>query len=130
MSTFGKSLIRSAKEAVAIARGEADPATYKVYVPTDLDVKAIRQALHMTQSEFANRYGFPVATLRDWEQGRGRPDTAARAYLLVISREPKAVERALMLGTQTDPKHKVLEGSSKTRGYRRSGGAKRLATAR
>jgi putative transcriptional regulator len=130
MSTFGKSLIRSAKEAVAIARGEADPATYKVYVPTDLDVKAIRQDLHMTQSEFANRYGFPVATLRDWEQGRGRPDTAARAYLLVISREPKAVERALMLGTQTDPTHKVLEGSSETRGYRRSAGAKRLATAR
>jgi putative transcriptional regulator len=116
MSTFGKSLVQSAREAVAIARGEADPATYKVYVPTELDVKAIRQALNMTQAEFASRYGFPVATLRDWEQGRGRPDTAARAYLLVISREPKAVERALMSGAQDAPKSKA---SSKSR--RRSG---------
>ena len=39
--------------------------------------------------------GFPIATLRDWEQGRSRPDTSARAYLTVIEREPKAVERAL-----------------------------------
>jgi putative transcriptional regulator len=127
MSTFGKSLIQSAKEAVAIARGEADPATYKIYVPTDLDVKAIRQTLNMTQAEFANRYGFPVATLRDWEQGRGRPDTAARAYLLVISREPKAVERALMLSTQTTLRNKA---SSKPKGRPRIGTGKRVASVR
>lgn len=95
MTTLGKRLVQAAEEARAIARGEADPSTYRVYVPTDLDVKEIRQRLKLTQEEFSRRYGFPLGTLRDWEQGKGRPDTSARAYLLVISREPQAVERAL-----------------------------------
>jgi putative transcriptional regulator len=123
MSAFGKRLIQAANEAVAIARGEADPATYKIHVPIDVNVKAIRQALNLTQAEFAGRYGFPVATLRDWEQGRARPDTAARAYLLVISREPKAVERALTLSAQTASKDTLR---SKSRGSRRTGAVKRL----
>jgi putative transcriptional regulator len=38
---------------------------------------------------------FPVGTLRDWEQGRVEPDQAARAYLTVIARNPKAVRKAL-----------------------------------
>src|SRR5687767_4270086 len=95
MTALGKRLIRSAHEAVAIARGEADPATYKVFVPSDVDVRAIRRGMKMTQAQFASRFGFPITTLRDWEQDRARPDTSARAYLLVIAREPKAVERAL-----------------------------------
>ena len=95
MTTLGKRLIQAAEEARAIARGEADPSTYRVHVPADIDVKAIRQGLKLTQAEFASRFGFPLATLRDWEQGKNRPDTSARAYLLVIAREPHAVERAL-----------------------------------
>jgi putative transcriptional regulator len=95
MASLGKRLLQAAEEARAIARGEADPSTYKVHVPAEIDVKAIRQGLGMTQAEFSACYGFPLGTIRDWEQGRGRPDTSARAYLLVISREPQAVERAL-----------------------------------
>jgi putative transcriptional regulator len=60
-----------------------------------VDVKAIRKRLGMTQERFASTFGFPITTLRDWEQGRARPDTSARAYLIVIAREPEAVERAL-----------------------------------
>ena len=95
MTTLGSRLIQSAREAVAIAKGEADPATYRVHVPTELDVAAIRKALGLTQAAFAARYGFPVGTLRDLEQGRARPDASTRAYLTVISREPEAVQRAL-----------------------------------
>jgi len=80
-------------EAVAIAKGDAEPA--RVYVPEQVDVKAIRKKLHMTQSEFAARFSFNVARVRDWEQGRSQPDGALRAYLLVIERQPKAVEKAL-----------------------------------
>ena len=61
----------------------------------EIDVKAIRQGLKMTQAEFSARYGFPLGTLRDWEQGKGKPDTSARVLLLVIAKEPEAVERAL-----------------------------------
>jgi hypothetical protein len=42
MSTLGKRLIKAAKEGRAISRGEADPATYKTFVPAKIDVKAIR----------------------------------------------------------------------------------------
>ncbi|SFU83235.1 putative transcriptional regulator [Methylobacterium sp. 174MFSha1.1] len=95
MTTFGSRLIQSAREAVAIARGEADPATYRVHVPAEVDVRAIRKATGLTQVEFAQRFGFPIGTLRDLEQGRAQPDSSTRAYLTVISRDPGAVQRAL-----------------------------------
>ncbi len=95
MTSFGKGLVEAARQAQAIARGEADPATYNLHIPAEIDVKAIRKRFGLTQAEFAKRFGFPIGTLRDLEQGRARPEAATRAYLLVISREPEAVERAL-----------------------------------
>ena len=58
-------------------------------------VKTLRRALALTQEEFAARYRIPLGTLRDWEQGRSEPDQPAKAYLIVIARDPKGVERAL-----------------------------------
>ena len=58
-------------------------------------VKTLRRALGLTQEEFAARYRIPLGTLRDWEQGRSVPDQPAKAYLTVIARDPKGVERAL-----------------------------------
>jgi putative transcriptional regulator len=95
MSSLGKRLIQSAKEGRAIARGEADASTYKVFVPATIDVKAIRSRRGLTQEEFCMRYGLSVASLRDWEQGRFSPDPTARAYLTIIDRAPEAVEQAL-----------------------------------
>ena len=59
-------------------------------------VKISRRALSLSQEEFAARFHIPVGTLRDWEQGRKDPDVAARAYLVVIGKNPKAVARALV----------------------------------
>jgi putative transcriptional regulator len=58
-------------------------------------VKVIRRAFGLSQEEFAQTFRIPVGTLRDWEQGRVEPDQAARAYLKVIARNPKAVREAL-----------------------------------
>jgi putative transcriptional regulator len=58
-------------------------------------VKVMRRALGLTQEEFAARFRIPLGTLRDWEQGKAEPDQAARAYLTVIARNPKAVLEAL-----------------------------------
>jgi putative transcriptional regulator len=58
-------------------------------------VKTLRRALALTQEEFAERYHIPLGTLRDWEQGRSKPDQPTRAYLTVIARDPEGVERAL-----------------------------------
>jgi len=57
--------------------------------------KVIRQALGMSQEEFAEHFGIPIGTLRDWEQGRAEPDQAARSYLKVIAGAPEVVRKAL-----------------------------------
>jgi putative transcriptional regulator len=59
------------------------------------NVKLIRAKLGLTQEEFARRFGLPLGTVRDWEQGAHLPDRAAMVLLRVIAREPEAVERAL-----------------------------------
>ena len=75
-------------------RGRSD-ATYRVHVPAEVDVKAIRQKLGMSQAAFAASFGFALDAVQNWEQGRRRPEGAARAFLKVIDREPDAVRRAL-----------------------------------
>ena len=82
-------------DAIAIARGKADPRRYRVHVPADVDVGRIRRKLKLSQSEFAARFGIAPGTLRDWEQNRKRPEGPARVLLMVIDREPDAVERAI-----------------------------------
>lgn len=59
------------------------------------DIKTLRTRLGMTQEQFARTYRLPLGTVRDWEQGRTRPDAPALALLAVIEREPEAARRAL-----------------------------------
>jgi putative transcriptional regulator len=66
-----------------------------VEIPEDVDVKAIRSRLGLSQAEFSRRYGVSQRSLQEWEQGRRRPEGAVRAYLTVIERNPKAVQEAL-----------------------------------
>jgi len=95
MSKIADSIRRGLQEAVAYAKGEADKSAYRVHIPEQIDVKAIRTNLGMTQDEFASQFGFSVNTLRHWEQGSRLPEGPTRAYLLVIERAPKAVQKAL-----------------------------------
>ena len=83
------------EEAIAYARGEGDLSRYKVHIPDDLDVRAIRKGTGLTQEAFAQRYGFNLGRLRDLEQKRTHPDSVVRAYLLVIQKNPRAVREAL-----------------------------------
>jgi len=97
MSKIGASIIRGMKEAIAFAEGTADMSLYRVHIPPEIDVRAIRDRLGLTQQQFAVRFGFNINTLRHWEQGRRVPEGPTRAYLIVIDREPKAVEKALRI---------------------------------
>ncbi len=54
-----------------------------------------RAATGLSQAAFADRYGLPASSFRDWEQGRRSPDAATRSYLRVIARMPKEVAKAL-----------------------------------
>jgi putative transcriptional regulator len=81
------------REALAVARGEAQP--YKLHVPAEIDVKAIRAKTGLSQKDFASTFGFGFDQLKQWEQGRSRPVQALRAYLLLINAHPVQMVTAL-----------------------------------
>lgn len=93
MSKAGKRLLRAAGEMRAIARGETEPA--RIHVPPDVDVKAVRRKLDLSQEAFASEFSFSIAQIKDWEQGRSRPLDSNRAYLLLIDRRPGIVRKIL-----------------------------------
>jgi putative transcriptional regulator len=70
---------------IAAANIVADPA---------IDIRELRERLHLTWEQFALRFGLEVDTVRSWETGRREMDAAARSYLHAISNDPEAVERA------------------------------------
>ena len=53
------------------------------------------QGIRLSQAEFAQTYRIGKRALQEWEQGGRQPDSAARAYLTVIAKDPAAVRRAL-----------------------------------
>ena len=92
-SKFAEELIESLTEAVAQARGEETGVRVRtVEVP---DVRAIRRGLGMSQERFATTYRIPLATLKNWEQGRRHPDAPAAAYLQAIACRPQEIGEAL-----------------------------------
>jgi putative transcriptional regulator len=58
-------------------------------------VRLLRQSRGYSQPQFASAYGLPVGTVRDWEQGRTRPDGPALTLLAIIEAMPIEVERVL-----------------------------------
>jgi putative transcriptional regulator len=94
-SRFGRRIVAGLNDALAHARGELKLPSYAVTVPEHVDVAAVRRRLGLSQIAFARTFGLDVTALHAWEQGRRRPDRAARALLAVIAKEPRAVLRAL-----------------------------------
>jgi putative transcriptional regulator len=80
-------------KALAVARNEAAP--YKLHVPADIDVRAIRAKTGLTQKDFAAAFGFGLDQLKQWEQGRVRPVQGLRAYLLLIENDSTGMLSAL-----------------------------------
>jgi len=91
-TTFGADLTEGMKLVLAHQRGKVE---LEQVWPKPVDVKAIRKRVKMSQAEFARAYGLTKRALQEWEQGGRQPDSAARAYLTVIAKEPAVVRRAL-----------------------------------
>lgn len=91
-------LVSSIKEAGTIHRGETKPSREFVFGPAS--IRAIRRKLHKSQSEFARMIGVSLATLQNWEQGRRKPEGPARALLVVASKAPSVVAKALAEATR------------------------------
>jgi putative transcriptional regulator len=94
-ATPGERIIRGLDQAIAWARGEDAPVRVTTVAVPHVDVRAVRLKLKLSQSQFALKFGFAPATLRNWEQGRTRPEGPARVLLAVIAKHPDAVEDVL-----------------------------------
>ena len=82
-------LLESTKEAKELLAKKRNPSrTFYVEEP---DPKEIRAKFHLTQVEFAKMLNISVATLRNWEQGRRRPEGPARVLLNVADRNPEVL---------------------------------------
>ncbi|HEX4044447.1 MAG TPA: type II toxin-antitoxin system MqsA family antitoxin [Gammaproteobacteria bacterium] len=96
MSKIGESLLKGAEEALEYAKGSKKTSkVHHVKIPKKINVSTIRNKLHMSQNVFAACFGFSIRTIEKWEQGVRQPAGAARAYLIVIDRNPEAVRSAL-----------------------------------
>jgi putative transcriptional regulator len=100
MRRFSQDLVESLTQAVEFARGnKAGARVHVVQVP---DVRAIRRRLHMSQHAFADAFRIPLATLKNWEQGRRAPDAPAAAYLQAIAYRPQVIKEALRHATEDE----------------------------
>ena len=91
----GSRIIASLRDAVDWVEGKDVPVRVTAFEVPTIDVRAMRKRLGLSQAAFALKFGFQPATLRNWEQGRTRPDGPARVLLAVIAQHPEAVEDAL-----------------------------------
>lgn len=82
-------LLDSVKQGGRIIRRTARP--NRKFSITDPNVPAIRKHIGLSQSKFARLIGVSVGTIRNWEQGRRKPDGAARVLLCVAAKHPRIV---------------------------------------
>ena len=82
-------LLTSVRQAGRIHRGTLKPSRSIEFQPAD--VRAVRAKLKASQTDFALMIGVSVATLRNWEQGRRKPEGPARVLLMVADKHPEAL---------------------------------------
>ena len=99
-------LLESVRQGGRILQGDQKPS--RTYRFEDPDVRKLREGYGLSQSKFAALMGISPATLRNWEQGRRKPEGSARVLLRVVARHPEAVLE-------------VVSGSSSPRLERNSG---------
>jgi putative transcriptional regulator len=100
--TYNKAA-NSLRGAIAVVRKQSKAPAF--FVLPEVDVRAIREKLNLSQEDFASAFGFSVHQMRLWEQGRSRPLAAIRAYLMIINRAPNDVLE--LLHEAVDSKRKI-----------------------
>lgn len=96
MITLGQQILEGLEDALEYARGSRERSrTHHIAIPQHIDVKEVREHLHMSQQEFAENFGFSIHSIRNWEQGKRHPKGPARILLTVIAKNPQAVQQAL-----------------------------------
>jgi putative transcriptional regulator len=89
-----EAIMQGMEEARRWARGEDVPGFRVHHFPAE-DIPAIREKTGLTQEQFSAQIGVSTATLRNWEQGRRKPDGPARVLLAMLARDPQIVSKTL-----------------------------------
>lgn len=87
-------LVSSLKEVELYSKGELQLKTTTI-IPALIDVKQLRAKIGLSQGEFAERYGFSISAIRNWEQGIREPEGPARVLLALIERNPTLIENEI-----------------------------------
>jgi putative transcriptional regulator len=82
-------LLESVKQGGAIMKGTTKP--FRTFEFPESEVRKIREQYGLSQDKFATLMGISVATLRNWEQGRRKPEGPARVLLRVAAAHPDAL---------------------------------------
>ena len=91
-------LLESVREGGEILRGERAPS--RSFHFEEPDVRSLREKHGLSQSRFAAMMGISVGTLRNWEQGRRKPEGSARVLLKVVEKHPEAVFDVVANGSE------------------------------
>lgn len=86
-------LLESVKQAGDLRKGKRKPSRHSVI--EEPDVSTIRKKYGMSQQEFSSLLGISVGTLRNWEQGRRKPQGPAKVLLKIAEKRPKAIMESL-----------------------------------
>ena len=82
-------LLKSVKQGGAIIRRTLKPT--RTFTFSESEVKKVRNQYGLSQDKFAILMGISTATLRNWEQGRRKPEGPARILLQVAQKHPDAL---------------------------------------
>jgi putative transcriptional regulator len=82
-------LLQSIREGGEILRGRRKPS--RMFQVDEPDVRAVRRGYRLSQAKFAALMGISAGTLRNWEQGRRKPEGSARILLRIVAKHPEAV---------------------------------------
>ena len=135
MKTQFEQMMDGFNDVEAFLAGEQEG--FKAHVPQEVDVKAIRNRLGMTQARFSNTFGFSLDAIKHWEGGRRTPEAPARTLLTVIDKNPAAALTALnpapfaaavgsskptTVHVKVDRKRQTSTGVTKRKAYSAEGG--------
>lgn len=98
MLASGRAVVQlpTVESPAALASDLADSGVRASLLATDeIDVRAVREQLGLSQEQFALRYGLDLDSVQNWESRRRKPDKAVRSYLRVIERLPERTSEAL-----------------------------------
>jgi putative transcriptional regulator len=82
-------LLESVKQGGTIMKGSRKAS--RVFEFPEYEVKKLRDNYGLSQGKFASLMGISVATLRNWEQGRRKPEGPAKVLLMVAAKHPEVL---------------------------------------